>query len=115
METDLNQLNEKRISLREASIAMKKKIEAKSEKLKLIERDLMAYQTKLQDITRKFPKMLTIAEKLQHKHVILKEYNDFLTDTERNQDKINESVFTLLCVVKKESEILRRKKESTSA
>ena len=47
METDLNQLNEKRISLREASIALKKKIEAKSEKLKLIERDLMAYQTKL--------------------------------------------------------------------
>ena len=54
-------------------------------------------------------------EKLQHKHIIMKEYNDFLTDTERNQDKINESVFTLLCVVKKESEILRRKKESTSA
>ncbi len=43
MENDLNQLNEKRVSLREASIAMKKKIEVKSEKLKAIERDLMAY------------------------------------------------------------------------
>ena len=58
-------------------------------------------------------KALTLyAEKLQHKHVVLKEYTDFLTDTERNQDKINESVFTLLCVVKKEADILRRKKES---
>ena len=51
------------------------------------------------------------SEKLQHKHLVLKEYMDFLTDTERNQEKINESVFTLLQVVKKEADILRRKKD----
>ena len=43
------------------------------------------------------------------------DFNDFIGTTERSQEKIEESVMTLLHVVNKESDILFRKKKQVAA
>ena len=42
---------------------------------------------------------------------MLKDFDDFIVTTEKSQEKIEESVMTLLHVVNKESDILFRKKK----
>ena len=50
----LEQLNEKRVSLKQQSDRVKQLISEKTKELKDVEDRLMAYQAKLQDVTRKY-------------------------------------------------------------
>ena len=55
----LEQLNEKRVTLKQQSDRVKQIISDKTKELKEVEDKLMAYQAKLQDVTRKFQAALT--------------------------------------------------------
>ena len=52
-----------------------------------------------------------IVAKLKKNNAMLKDFDDFIVTTEKSQEKIEESVMTLLHVVNKESDILFRKKK----
>ena len=58
---------------------------------------------------------LITAEKIQKLLVIREEFDKFIETTEQSQGKIDESVATLLYVVKKESDTIIRKKQSIGA
>ena len=53
-----------------------------------------------------------VAEKIQKYSLVNQEFNKFIETTERSHEKIEESVVTLLYVVKKESDGIFRKKAS---
>ena len=53
--------------------------------------------------------------KLKKNNAMLKDFDDFIGTTEKSQEKIEESVMTLLHVVNKESDILFRKKKQVAA
>ena len=59
--------------------------------------------------------LLFLAEKIQKLLVIREEFDKFIETTEQSQGKIDESVATLLYVVKKESDTIIRKKQSIGA
>ena len=56
-----------------------------------------------------------IIAKLKKNNAMLKDFDDFIGTTEKSQEKIEESVMTLLHVVNKESDILFRKKKQVAA
>lgn len=53
--------------------------------------------------------------KLKKNNAMMTDFHDFIGTTERSQEKIEESVMTLLHVVNKESDILFRKKKQVAA
>ena len=55
------------------------------------------------------------AAKLKKNGAMMTDFTDFIGTTERSQEKIEESVMTLLHVVNKESDILFRKKKQVAA
>ena len=56
-----------------------------------------------------------LVAKLKKNNAMLKDFDDFIVTTEKSQEKIEESVMTLLHVVNKESDILFRKKKQVAA
>ena len=52
--------------------------------------------------------------KLQKNHLMMQEFDSFMSRTDDTHAKIEESIMTLLYVVKKESDLLFRKKEQIS-
>lgn len=56
-----------------------------------------------------------VSEKIQKLLVISEEFDKFIATTENSQAKIDESVATLLYVVKKESDTIIRKKTAIGA
>ena len=97
----MEQLNSKRESLRQSEKTLNESISRKEEQLA----NIAATLKQLTDREKE------LRSKLEKNHLMLKDFDQFIQTTERSNEKIEESVVTLLYVVKKESDILFRKKQ----
>ena len=125
LSSNMETLNKKRTDLMNQSKALNEKIAKKEEKqsylvgrkneLEARERDLhrksINFCLTLIQLTIYFP----FAENIQKLMLIREEFDKFIETTENSQNKIDESVATLLYVVKKESDSIIRKKSAINS
>ena len=116
LKSSMDQLNEKRTTLKKAEANLSQVISKKEEQIKSITDKLEELRARENELNSK---CLSAAEfcvgKLKKNNAMLKDFDDFIGTTEKSQEKIEESVMTLLHVVNKESDILFRKKKQVAA
>ena len=116
LKSSMDQLNEKRTTLKKAEANLSQVISKKEEQIKSITDKLEELRARENELNSKW---LSAAEfcvgKLKKNNAMLKDFDDFIGTTEKSQEKIEESVMTLLHVVNKESDILFRKKKQVAA
>ena len=100
---------------------LNEKIAKKEEKQRYLVNRKNELEAREHDLHRKYQSTLIYqrffggTEKIQKLMLVREEFDKFIETTENSQNKIDESVATLLYVVKKESDSLIRKKSSINS
>ena len=102
LNANMEQLNKKRTNLKQSETILNENISHKEAMLAEISQNLTALNAKEQELR----------DRLQKSLVMVKDFDQFIIETDNSYQKIEESVKTLLFVVKKGSENLSRKKDS---
>ena len=123
----MEQLNRKRNDLVGQQTVLNGKIATREEKEGYLKKRKAELEARSKELLCKFPNIYLLlqlsnsisvsinAEKIQKLHTIKEEFDKFIETTENSQAKIDESVATLLYVVKKESDTIIRKKSAIGA
>ena len=124
----MEQLNRKRNDLVGQQSVLNGKIATREEKENYLKNRKAELEARKQELLCKFVNIYLLllqlsnsisvsinAEKIQKLHTIKEEFDKFIETTENSQAKIDESVATLLYVVKKESDTIIRKKSAIGA
>ena len=124
----MEQLNRKRNDLVGQQSVLNGKIATREEKETYLKNRKAELEARKQELLCKFFNIYLLllqlsnsisvsinAEKIQKLHTIKEEFDKFIETTENSQAKIDESVATLLYVVKKESDTIIRKKSAIGA
>ena len=125
LSSNMETLNKKRTDLMNQSKALNEKIAKKEEKqsylvsrkneLEARERDLHCKSINFCLTQIQLTIYFLVAENIQKLMLIREEFDKFIETTENSQNKIDESVATLLYVVKKESDSIIRKKSAINS
>ena len=124
----MEQLNRKRNDLVGQQTVLNGKIATREEKESYLKKRKAELEARSKELLCKFSNIYLLllqlsnsisvsinAEKIQKLHTIKEEFDKFIETTENSQAKIDESVATLLYVVKKESDTIIRKKSAIGA
>ena len=124
LSSNMEQLNKKRDDLKKQQTSLNGKIATREEKQSYLVNRKNELEARQNELNRKSLLKITsliksdhflLTEKIQKLLVIREEFDKFIETTEQSQGKIDESVATLLYVVKKESDTIIRKKLSIGA
>ena len=125
LSSNMETLNRKRTDLMNQSKVLNEKISKKEEKQSYLVNRKNELESRERDLHRKYfcssalinlsNYFAAIIENIQKLMLIREEFDKFIETTENSQNKIDESVATLLYVVKKESDSIIRKKTAINS
>ena len=125
LSSNMETLNRKRTDLMNQSKVLNEKISKKEEKQSYLVNRKNELESRERDLHRKYfcssalinlsNYLSAIIENIQKLMLIREEFDKFIETTENSQNKIDESVATLLYVVKKESDSIIRKKTAINS